>query len=236
MEAGKYKANATGNVEVGDHANGCLIAVIEFALENGETISSTSWLTTKDGAINTKAIETLKEVFGWNGLDPFWLVDNAQALKDVEVELVIEMESFTGRDGTERSVPKVKWINPVGRGTGGVALANTDRAALLAKYGAKLRAVSGGVQQAPTAKPPVAAKPPAKAPPAKKSAIAQASQYECWNAITAGMADKPRAQVEDQWFELLKDTCGEKDASEFTPEDWGAVLERLRKMFDNLPF
>src|SRR3990167_10359451 len=143
IENGTYVAKPTGRIEVGEHANGCLIVSMEFVLAGGAKISNTFWLTTKDGAMNTRTIETLKDVFGWNGADPFWFEDNGDMLSGIDVELVIENETFTGNDGQERTSSKVKWVNAPG-GAGGVKIASKDRKALLSKYGSKLGAVFGG--------------------------------------------------------------------------------------------
>jgi len=237
LENGTYPARPTGHVEVGDHANGCLIVTMEFALEGGQKISATYWLTTKDGAVNTKAITSLKEVFGWDGTDPFWLVDNGDTLVDVVVDLVVENETFQGNDGQEHTAPKVKWVNRAG-GAGGAKIANSDRTALLAKYGAKLRAVSGGV-----AIPPKKATQKPSAPPTQPPAPAPAKKMHppsdmnaCWKAITDAMKDTPRAEVEAKWFEIIKAVHGDKPQPKYTPEDWGAIMTTMRTMFDNLPF
>jgi hypothetical protein len=242
IENGTYPARPTGRVDVGEHANGCLIAAIEFAMEGGGTISNTFWLTTKDGAVNTRSVETLKTLFGWDGSDPFWLVDHANELTGVEVELVIENESFQGRDGSTKTSAKVKWVNQPGGG--GVQVANNDRKSLMSKYGAKLRAISGGVSAptkktvAPPSVPPPAKKQPEIPPvaPTKTTGGNTSDMNTCWKALTDAMADKPRGAVEDQWFELLKSVHGDKAQDNYTPEDWGAVTEKMKTLFDNLPF
>ena len=249
IENGKYPAQPTGRVEVGEHENGCLIAKMEFDLGEGRTISNTFWLTTKDGGVNTRSIETLKEIFGWDGADPFWLEDHAAEFVDVSVQLVIENHTFTGRDGVERIAPEVKWVNPTGGGMGGAQVANGDRTSLLAKYGAKLRAVSGGTpvskkpvpQSAPQKQPdlpsPVAPGAMGDKPPVTpKKAVLPSDMNACWKALTDAMANKPRTEVEAKWFEIIKAVHGDKQQPEYTPGDWGMIMDQLRKTFDNLPF
>ncbi len=232
LENGTYPAHPTGRVEVGEHANGCLIATMEFDIGEGRTISNVFWLTTKDGAINTRSIETLKEIFGWDGADPFWLADHAVEFVDVAVELVIKNETFQGNDGNDHTVPKVKWVNPIG---GGVQIANSDRKALTSKYGAKLRAVSGGTPATKKTAPPAA---PAKAalPPEPKQNGIPSDMHACWKTLTDAMADKPRNDVEAQWFEIIKEACGDKPQADYTPADWGVVMAKIKTTFDNLPF
>lgn len=235
LENGTYAAKPTGKVEVGDHKNGCLIAIIEFVMEDGQKISNTFWLTTKDGAINTRAIDTLKDVFNWDGNDPFTLVDHPDALVDIDVELVIENESFIGNDGNERTVPKIKWVNKSGSGAGAVKVENSDRKALMAKYGAKLRAVSGGTTPAKKAPAPTAA-PSAPPATAKKKPAPPSDMDTCWKTYTKAMDGKPRPEVEAKWFEIIQSVHGEKSQEDYDPADWGAVLLAIKKQFDNLPF
>ena len=134
---------------------------------------------------------------------------------------------------------KVKFVNPAGGG-GGNQIANSDRKALMAKYGAKLRAVSGGTSPAKKSAPAKApAAPVQKAPPAaKKSAATTPSDViVCWKVISDAMADKPKEDLETQWFAILKDVCGEKDQSEYTPQEWGKVLAEIDKKFpEQMPF
>jgi type IV secretory pathway VirB10-like protein len=164
-------------------------------------------------------------------------------LVEIPVELVIENETFTGDDGNDHTAPKVKWVNPVGGG--GVKVANGDRTSLLAKYGAKLRAVSGGTPAAKKTMPPAPAKQPElppspamgnKPPVTSKTPVLPSDMNACWKALTDAMANKPRAEVEAKWFEIIKDVHGDKPQMEYTPGDWGMVMEQLRKTFDNLPF
>ena len=240
MENGRYPARPTGNVHVGDHSNGCLICNMEFVFDVGGTIFNTFWMTTKDGAINTRTIDTLKTIFSWDGADPFWLEEHGAELSEIPVELNVENETFIGKgDGQEHTALKVKWVNPAGGG-GGNAIANSDRKALMAKYGAKLRAVSGGTTQAKKTTPAKApATPVQKSPPAaKKSAATTPSDViVCWKAISDAMAEKPKEDLETQWFAILKDVCGEKDQGEYTPQEWGKVLAAIDKQFpQDIPF
>lgn len=242
MENGTYAARPTGQVHVGDHNNGCLICNMVFAFaDGGATIAHTFWMTKKDGSINTRTIDTLKELFGWDGADPFWLEEHGAELAEVDVELVVENETFIGKgDGQEHTSLKIKWVNSPGGG-GGNKIENSDRKALMAKYGAKLRAVSGGTtpaKKSAPAKTPAASAPAPKAPPAAKKSVATTPSdvIVCWKAISDAMKDKPKEDLETQWFAILKDVCGEKDQSEYTPQEWGKVLNAIKTQFDNLPF
>jgi len=236
MENGRYPARPTGNVHVGDHSNGCLICNMEFAFDVGGTIFNTFWMTTKDGAVNTRTIDTLKTIFGWDGADPFWLEDHAGELVEIAVELTVENETFIGKqDGQEHTSLKVKWVDPLG-GSGGNKIENSDRKALMSKYGAKLRAVSGGTPAAKKTTPPAPVPAQAIPPPAPKKAVAPSDMNTCWKTLNEAMADKPRAEVEAKWFEIIKEVHGDKPQTDYTPQDWGAVMAKLKTTFDNLPF
>ena len=43
----------------------------------GFTFKHTMVLVKADGTIMTKSTDTLKAVFGWDGVDPFWLMDHS---------------------------------------------------------------------------------------------------------------------------------------------------------------
>lgn len=234
IENGTYAANPTGRSEVGEHENGCLIVAMEFAGECG-TISNTFWLTTKDGAVNTKTVESLKEVFGWDGVDPFWFEDNN--LSDIPVEIVIENEQFTGKDGEVRIAPKVKWVNKPGSGRGQIKIKESDRKKVLSKYGARLRSVSGVKHATRSAPPSVSAPATTSAPPPmkKNASIVEpfaepSTMEESWNALIEARKDTPRNQVENEWFDIIKNIHGEKQPDEITPEGWGLVKQDIDKI------
>jgi hypothetical protein len=108
-------------------------------IENRGCLRSVSQcLVQKDGTVSEITIRMLRDCWGWDGQDPFWLAEPAN-LDGKEVEIVVEEESFIGRDGQERTAVKVRYINLVG----GRRPEPADRKAVLAKYGAKFRALSG---------------------------------------------------------------------------------------------
>lgn len=123
-------------------------------------ITAFRYLEEKDGSVNVRELEMLRDIFGCPPHNPYWLEDND--LSDKRVQLVVDQ----GKNGK----PRVAFINPedyAGHGGGG-GIKKTDdagRRAVMNKFGAKLRAVFGAPAQAP--KPPArpAAKPPADAMP-----------------------------------------------------------------------
>ena len=142
---GTYAAKP-GLARVYENDKGSLVLCIEMQIEGGPVLKSFHTLAKADGTLMTRTIDNLKAWSGWDGTDPFWFVD--KDLTGFAVDVVIENQP--GMNDPSRLFPSVKWVNPPGGG-GGMAESG-DRRTILAKYGGKLRANSGGV--------PAAAKPP----------------------------------------------------------------------------
>ena len=138
---GTYAAKP-GLARVYENDKGSLVLCIEMQIEGGPVLKSFHTLAKADGTLMTRTIDNLKSWSGWDGTDPFWFVDND--LTGCAVEVVIENQP--GMNDPSRLFPSVKWVNPPGGG-GGMAESG-DRRTILAKYGGKLRANSGGVPAA----------------------------------------------------------------------------------------
>ena len=202
--------------------SGALILALVHAFEGGGEIKSYHALTTRDGAINTRAVEDLKKWSGWDGSDPYWFMDSD--LTGIDVELVIANEEYEGRKS-----PKVKWVNRPGSGSGTGLPDASDRRAVLAKYGAKFRAVAGPQPvsaRAPSNPPPQTApvRPPAAAP--RKTAATQSSAWARLSELGAGMG---RPELEALWFSCV-DSTG-MDQADMTPEGWAQVTEAVEAHF-----
>ena len=108
-QPGTYKAR-TANGVVYETEGGALMCAFDFGIDQQTSIVGRVCLVKKDGEVLQNNVRSMKEAFGWDGADPFWLADTD--LSDREVEIVVEMEQ--GQDGQER--PTVRWINAPGRG------------------------------------------------------------------------------------------------------------------------
>jgi hypothetical protein len=206
----KYPARPTGAASVYENEKGNLIVCIEIEVEGEMLRNYTAIATEKDG-INTRNVERLKAVFGWDGVDPFWFMDHGAEYAEREVAATIEMRP--SRDG-ERLFPGIKYLDPPGSGAGGGDLpAAGNRAGLLAKYGSKFRAVAGGTP-AKTAPPP--AKPPMPSKPERAS-----DQMECWTKYCE------KGGSEANWFKTLAEAVPGVDQGDLTPEKWGRVLDHI---------
>ena len=250
MENGTYSAVGVQFVIYESPKTGALICAINHALV-GEgdvatttTVKSYSTLIGKDGVVNTRTVDNLKEVFGWDGNDPFWLQETD--LSGVIHDIVVESEPFTTESGKTINTPKVKWINVRGQSGGNGMPVPADKRAVLAKYGSKFRAVSGGVKPAvaptapakpaaPTAPPkltpPPAQKPLPGMPPEPELDVADATQEEAWAVLVEANQGADQPALETIWFDAIKGT--RKKAHELTGKDWGKL--RL-KFSDNVPY
>ena len=112
----------------------------------GFTFKHTMVLVKSDGTVQTKTTETLKAVFGWDGTDPFWLMDSSVdngPMRAIEFEIVGGPE--TGDRGGQYF--KSQWLNPLGGGGGGGGFGPktpvaADRQSVLARYGSKFKALA----------------------------------------------------------------------------------------------
>lgn len=168
IEDGNY--NALPDVAAVYEKNDKLVLECRFALcdANGNVYegvprqSKKYWLTSADGAINTKTIAQIRKwATGWDGADPFWFCpqenpDGTVTPGNFEacgmVEVVLKTEPYQASDGTTKTWQQIDWVNPIGGG-GAKPIASGDRASIMAKYAAKFRAaaaMSGQVARSAT--------------------------------------------------------------------------------------
>lgn len=181
-----------------------------------------------DGTLSESTIETLKEVFGWDGCDPFWLADTD--LGRCPAEIVVE--NYTKNDGSVGV--SVKWLNKPGGGHGGMPQ-NGDRNAIMAKFGARFRALSGGQSRPrPQAMPRPQTQPKPQAAPAQAPAAPQMLPFEsqvtpcdmntAWGAFCQAAGDgRPQQEMHRMWFACLQALTGKTDPNQCTDQDWGKV-------------
>jgi hypothetical protein len=215
LENGTYKANTNGQIVIYETEKGALCAAIPCRTESGVDIKHTMTLVKQDGTVQDKTITTLKVVFGWDGQDPFWLADNDQF--DKPFEIVIENENQVADNGEQRTISKIKWLNPIG-GMGMKMPEMADRRSVLAKYGAKFRALSSPVKPIVTApRNPVLAPQPV---------VPVVTVDDAWNACVALHG----AKAESVWTAVLGDMG-------ITGEPTPAQCAKLKETFtDDIPF
>lgn len=226
---------------------GALVLAIMMKVADGVEMKSYHTLVLADGTVNTRTVDQLKAWSGWDGIDPFWFMEND--LTGIDVEVVIANEpGFTDKT---KLFPKIKWVNPPGGGKGGGMPDAADRRAVLAKYGAKFRAVAGGAPMAtrspaaPAAAPfprpavqqpnlphrgdALPTRPPVGPPPARPKPAAGGTQAAAWERLCALGAALPQDEREAIWFEAV-DATG-MDQVDMTAEGWAQVQAEIDARF-----
>jgi hypothetical protein len=254
-QEGKYVCKLNAPLVIYEASTGSLCAAVPCVMVGsatpansptdavGFTFKHTMVLVKADGTIQTKTTDTLKAVFGWDGVDPFWLMDNSEdggAMRAVEFEIVGGPE--TGDKGGQYF--KSQWLNPLG-GSSKTPLA-ANRQSVLAKYGGKFAALAGtggqrtevggqiaekqkaesrnvpggtpattrGTRVLPTNIPRVPTTPPVAAP---------ATMEEAWAQLNESNPGKPAAALEKIWFDTIAKLFPNKSNADLKPHEWGKL-------------
>lgn len=265
IEDGNY--NALPDVAAVYEKNDKLVLECRFALcdANGNVYegvprqSKKYWLTSADGAINTKTIAQIRKwATGWDGADPFWFCaqenpDGTVTPGNFEacgmVEVVLKTEPYQASDGTTKTWQQIDWVNPIGGG-GAKPIASGDRASIMAKYAAKFRAaaaMSGQVARSATistaessAKAGAVARPP-QAPQKAGIPAGLKGQDIVWDKFVASLPENIKdAERDEKWFALVDKVGKDKDQADFTSADWANVVALIENPNlvdpENLPF
>ena len=232
-QEGKYVSKLNGQLVIYEASTGSLCGAVPCVIvDTGFTFKHTLVLVKADGTIQTKTTDTLKAVFGWDGLDPFWLMDNSiddGAMRSVEFEIVGGPE--TGDKGGQYF--KSQWLNPLGGGLKTPAAA--DRRSVLAKYGSKFAALASSAT-ATVAKPapaaPKAPSVPKTAPLAPPPGSPTATMEEAWSALNEAQTGKPAEAVEKIWFDTIARVFPNKSNTDLKPHEWGKLKAEFQ---DQIP-
>ena len=222
---GKYVCKLNGQLVIYEASTGSLCGAVPCVMvDSGFTFKHTLVLVKSDGTIQTKTTDTLKAVFGWDGVDPFWLMDNSVEggpMRDTDFEIVGGPE--TGDRGGQYF--KSQWLNPLGGGMKTPAAA--DRRSVLAKYGSKFQALAGTATTTPAKVP---ATPAAKSPPVPKVAptapppgAPTATMEEAWATLNEAQAGKPAEAIEKLWFDTIARLFPNKSNTDLKPHEWGKL-------------
>ncbi len=183
-------------------------------------------LVQKDGTLSERGFKDVQTIFGWSDWDWSKWDQEPEAFAGAAVQAVVE--TIQGDRGEFSSI---KYINPSG---GGQRLEKANAKGLAAKYGARTRALFGGVPSAPvTRTPPPAPKtapPPPTPPPA--AAVTPSTMEECWDQFCQVNSSKTELELYDLWPKFVKEVTG-KTQMEVTPQGWGKVRDAIGGM---LPF
>jgi hypothetical protein len=178
-----------------------------------------------DRTINTVIVDRLKAAFDWDGRDlAFWA--DVENLSRVVVKL--EPHVYKGKHSI-----RVKYIDPVGGGSGRGPKVSGDAASVAARIGSKLRALNS----APVAAGGKSAPAPVKAPPAPAPAkpaaprVPQRGRAELpdtaetvWAMIVEACGgDRNKANA--LWLEVLTELGIDRDNA--TAEQWRQVKAKV---------
>ena len=248
---GKYICKLNGQLVIYEASTGSLCGavpcVVVAAPANspadavGFTFKHTLVLVKADGTIQTKTTDTLKAVFGWDGVDPFALMDNSVdggAMRDVEFEIVGGPE--TGDKGGQYF--KSQWLNPLGGSMKTPAAA--DRRSVLAKYGNKFAALAGaGGQKSEGRSQNVSGGTPSTTretrvlpvpsgaqrtarptnPPPIPTTASVATMEEAWATLNEANPGKPAETLEKIWFDTIAQLFPNKSNTDLKPHEWGKL-------------
>ena len=202
-------------------------------------------LVNAQGAVNTKVVESICKWSKWDGCDPFWWTEKANVEAIGMVEVTLATQTYQGK-----TYQNIEWVNEIGHSQkygGGKITESGDKAAIMAKYGAKFKAAFGGKVKpaAPAAKKPAPAAAPAARPAAPAARPAPAPKAPAPKPKTAGYADgtdgmnavwgefeaanpnAKQAELEERWFAAIDKHSDGKDQQDMTGEQWGKVAAEL---------
>ena len=244
---GKYVCKLNGPLVIYEASTGSLCAAVPCVVAAppangptdavGFTFKHTMVLVKADGTIMTKSTDTLKAVFGWDGVDPFWLMDHSLddgAMRAVEFEIVGGPE--TGDKGGQYF--KSQWLNPLGGGLKTPEAAN--RQSVLAKYGGKFKALASSAAEPRPGKsaPPVPR--PVKSPPPVPTTrlvapmvVSPSTMEEAWAALNENNPGKDAAVIEKIWFDTIGKLFPNKSNTDLKVHEWGRLKAEFEK--DELP-
>lgn len=228
MDKGKY--GAVSNTASVYEKDGKLIVAMEFRVgDENEMLKKYFVLFKADGSPNENDYNLIREFSGWDGIDPYWIQENAGA--EWPVEVVVAWEP--GFKEPSKLFLNIKWVNAVG---GAGMPESSDRATIMARFGSRLRALAGPqaipsgrhtpVKKASSAVPPARVPPPVPTRPPPGGV--KHTQASCWEALQAAQPNASQDDVIALWYSLI----AERDQATMTSADWAAMAEAIGRLSD----
>lgn len=201
---------------------------VSYRLTNSDVPYSDTmdvWILQADGTKLESGINNLKSVFGWDGIDPWWLMweDPAEqttprSFADVEFKLAeCNHEEYTNEAGKTSVSFKPSFLNAL---DGGKNYPLADRDEFMKKFGAKFRAGGTPVKtpaktKLPTRKPPTAKSEPctgleafaaakAKHPDLAEDALANEVFYPAIEKLFPGLTEDQQNKLSKEQYGQLK--------------------------------
>lgn len=213
---GDYIAKTNGQIIIGEATTGAYVADVPYTISQGDHAGFNGralvTLVKKDGEIVVSAIENMKAAFGWDGME-FVSLSNEFPDKEFSLSQCVH-EEYEGK-----TYFKVGFVNPIGGGM--KRLTPADPKVLAAKFGAKLRALSGG--KAVTPKPVVK---PAPTPPA--SAVQPCTMTEAY-AVCLANNDGNEQTAGTAWYAAIDRLFPGKNNSDLSNADFGKLKDHFEK-------
>ena len=245
---GKYVCKLNGPVVIYEASTGSLCGAVPCVMvDSGFTFKHTLVLVKSDGTVMTRTTDTLRSVFGWDGRDPFWLMDESEdggALRALEFVIVGGPE--TSEKGGQYF--KSQWLNPMG--SGAKTPVSADRAAVLAKYGSKFQSLaamgplaspsgaheSKGRPSGPSVNPNGAHGVTRPTMPPRVALLHQATatMEEAWAALNAAHSGLEPAALEKLWYATISRLFPSKSNTELRAHEWGQLKAEFSR--DEIPF
>ena len=256
IEDGTYEATGLA-ASVYRKDNGNVILQTEWAIPSlNKTIRNWDCLIIGNtGEIREKQMANVRKwATGWDGTSFSWFPNNIAGLR---VELVIENQPKTppeyDENGNVKTYSSVKWVNPVGGGSGQKEMEADESAALDRIFAAKLRANAGarpvggvaGVAKpaTPAAPKPAPATPAAPTLPGMAAApatppVAPSTQAEVWERFCK-LCNENEIKTDEErrkyFLSLVSDIGKQTDYADWSGEDWGRLLVAVNE-WDGMPF
>lgn len=183
------------------------------------------WIIGKDGNVNEKAIQTLRDILGWDGdLDSV----GAERWQLPACQVNVKADTYDGK-----TKYKAEWINPIDYVPDSRPKSAPPETvqSLKNQFGAQIRACFGNRPLANTA-------PPAKAPPLPSPRAAATStlppppapkgvhgtKQRAWTAFVEHNGKLSNPHPDDglgaQWARVYSQFFGGRDEQSLTPQDW----------------
>ena len=200
-----YPAKRSAAIVVGESKQGALMVYIPFTLTGGIAFSSNHsvCIGTKDGTLQERSIEGLREIFAWNTENPFDLQRIAIPEGDAPEFILADYhnEPYTPNGKSEQVDSfKFRWLNKLGSGLNQAT--PEDESAALAKWGKKFSSAPSTPKAAvkPTAKVETkpAAKPTEKVAPKRELKSAKPARVLTAESLLTLIAQKHGVDENDQ--------------------------------------
>lgn len=234
--AGTYPAKTNGKMVVYETQSGALCVAVPVVLTGVDWSGKTTiTIAKKDGTLQTRSIDNMKQIFGWDGANPFDLEDMETA--EIAFTIVGEHENYIPEGKSEEvTVFKIKWINPINAGAQ-MPQPVQDRKAVLSKWGSKFKAIAtpskanpvkkvvpveddddGDIAPVPVPVKVIAPRPVAKAPRVS-------SGEEIWTKLCEKHNGLPEDQIGEIYYAPQDELFNGRN--DLSPVEWGQVADKL---------